>query len=263
MLLAVLMQAGVAGGLWWWVRHHPTADLVAPPDVPVNDRLVWLTDPGPGGGGGGGGNRSLAPPQQAKAPGRDVITVQTAKAPPVQPPTPPKVEPPPPPPIDPMTLAARSMASGVEATVGVIEAAPTAPPGSLGSGTGRGAGTGSGTGTGAGSGSGLGQGSGGGTGGGVYQPGNGVTLPRILKEVKPSYTPEAMRAKVQGTVLIQCVVRPDGSVSDVQVLRSLDSYFGLDQEAVKAARQWRFAPGLRQGQPVPVQITIELSFTLR
>ena len=72
-----------------------------------------------------------------------------------------------------------------------------------------------------------------------------------------------MRAKVQGTVLLQCVVRPDGSVTDIQILRSLDSVFGLDQEAIKAARQWRFAPGTRMGQPVPVQITIELTFTLR
>jgi protein TonB len=72
-----------------------------------------------------------------------------------------------------------------------------------------------------------------------------------------------MRAKVQGTVLLQCVVRPDGSVSDIQVIRSLDSVFGLDQEAIKAARQWRFVPGTRMGQAVPVQITIELTFTLR
>ena len=88
-------------------------------------------------------------------------------------------------------------------------------------------------------------------------------MPRILREVKPAYTSDAMRAKVQGTVLLQCVVRPDGSVSDIQVIRSLDSVFGLDEEAKKAARQWRFAPGTRMGQAVPVQITIELMFTLR
>ena len=146
---------------------------------------------------------------------------------------------------------------------GAIEGAPGPPTQSLGSGTGGGAGSGIGTGIGSGTGSGLGPGSGGGTGGGVYQPGNGVTLPRILREVKPAYTSDAMRAKVQGTVLLQCVVRPDGSVSDIQVLRSLDSVFGLDQEAIKAARQWRFAPGTRMGQAVPVQITIELTFTLR
>ena len=59
-----------------------------------------------------------------------------------------------------------------------------------------------------------------------------------------------MRAKVQGTVLLECVVLPDGTVGDVEVVRSLDPTFGLDQEAIKAARQWRFAPGTRFGDPV-------------
>src|SRR5207237_444697 len=107
-------------------------------------------------------------------------------------------------------------------------------------GPGGGAGTGTGTGIGPGTGSGLGPGSGGGTGGGTYRPGNGVTTPRVLKEVKPQYTSDAMRAKVQGSVWLECVVRPDGSVGDVKVIRSLDSTFGLDLEAMKAARPWKF-----------------------
>ena len=56
---------------------------------------------------------------------------------------------------------------------------------------------------------------------------------------------------------------PDGSVGEVKVTRSLDPIFGLDQEAIKAAKMWRFRPGMRQGEPVPVIITIELTFTLR
>jgi protein TonB len=72
-----------------------------------------------------------------------------------------------------------------------------------------------------------------------------------------------MRAKVQGTVLLDCVVMPDGSVGRVSVVRSLDSTFGLDQEAIKAAKQWRFRPGTRLGEPVAVLVTIELAFTLR
>jgi len=59
------------------------------------------------------------------------------------------------------------------------------------------------------------------------------------------------------------LVEPDGAVTNIQVLRSLDPTFGLDQEAVKAAKQWRFRPGMRLGQAVPVVITIELTFTLR
>jgi TonB family protein len=134
---------------------------------------------------------------------------------------------------------------------------------SQGSGTGGGAGEGRGTGVGSGDGSGLGPGRGGGTGGGAYRPGAGITLPEVLKEVKPAYTAEAMRAKVQGVVWLECIVLPDGTVGDVKITKSLDPVFGLDQEAIKAARQWRFKPGMRQGDPVPVIITIELTFTLR
>jgi protein TonB len=85
----------------------------------------------------------------------------------------------------------------------------------------------------------------------------------VLREVRPNYTSDAMRAKVQGVVVLECVVQPDGTVGDVHVTRSLDQTFGLDQEAIKAAKQWRFAPGSRMGEPVPVQISIELTFTLR
>jgi TonB family protein len=131
-----------------------------------------------------------------------------------------------------------------------------------GSGSGGGSGTGTGTGIGSGSGSGLGPGWGGGTGGGAYRPGSGIELPRLLREVKPQYTADAMRAKVQGTAVLDCVVLPDGSVGECEVVRSLDSSFGLDQKAVEAAKQWRFAPGKRFGQPVPVLVTIELTFTL-
>ena len=152
-------------------------------------------------------------------------------------------------------------------------AAPVVAPGAIettqavhriaGHGRAGGGGTGRGTGIGAGEGSGLGQGSGGGTGGGTYRPGNGVTIPQLVREVKPAYTADAMRAKVQGTVWLECVVMPDGTVGRVEVVRSLDSTFGLDQEAIKAAKQWRFRPGMRFGEPVPVLITIELAFTLR
>jgi len=96
----------------------------------------------------------------------------------------------------------------------------------------------------------------------AYRPGNSVSLPRALQEMKPHYTVEAMRAGIQGTVLLECVVNTDGTVSHVRVLHSLDSTLGLDDEAIKAAKQWRFAPGTRNGEPVPVLVSIELTFTL-
>jgi len=225
-----------------------------------NSQIIWLNDPGPGGGGGGGGNKMKEPPRQAELPGKDKITVPVAKPPSLEAPKQAKNEPSP---IEQLNIPAKSLAAAQDSLPGVLEAPPGPPTPSQGSGSGGGAGTGTGTGIGPGSGSGLGPGSGGGTGGGTYRPGNGVNLPRVIREVKPQYTSDAMRAKVQGTVLLECVVKPDGSVGDVQVIRSLDSTFGLDQEAIKAARQWRFQPGTRLGEPVSVLVTIELTFTLR
>jgi TonB family protein len=197
------------------------------------------------------------PPKKAELPGKEKLTV-----PAVKPPAPtPEVKPETPKPEEQINIPAQTMAAAQTTAPGAIESNQATA--SQGVGTGGGAGTGSGSGLGQGQGSGLGAGSGGGTGGGTYRPGNGVTVPTLIKEVKPAYTAEAMRAKVQGEVLVECVVLPDGSVGNVQILKSLDATFGLDQEAIKAAKQWRFRPGLRQGEPVPVLITIALSFTLR
>jgi TonB family protein len=229
------------------------------PDKP-NSEIVWLSVPGPGGGGGGGGNKMKEPPRQAELPGKDKLTVPAAKPPSLEVQKPKEEEPDP---IAQLNIPAATLASATESLPGAIEAPPGPPSPSLGSGSGGGAGTGQGTGIGSGRGSGLGDGVGGGTGGGFYRPGNGVTLPVVLREVKPQYTSDAMRAKVQGSVTIQAIVRTDGTVGDVSVVRSLDSTFGLDEEAMKAARQWRFRPGTRLGEPVPVIITIELTFTLR
>jgi TonB family protein len=98
---------------------------------------------------------------------------------------------------------------------------------------------------------------------GASRPGNGVTLPRVLEWVRAQYTPEALRANIEGTVVLQAVVRTDGEAGDISVVRSLDSRFGLDQQAIAAVRQWRFAPGQRMGQPVPVFVQIEIVFSTR
>jgi TonB family protein len=98
---------------------------------------------------------------------------------------------------------------------------------------------------------------------GAYRPGQGVTAPVLLRETKPNYTAEAMRARIQGIVTLECVVMTDGSVGDVRVTRSLDLQFGLDQQAVAALRQWRFRPGMKDGAPVPVLVTVEMSYTLK
>lgn len=97
----------------------------------------------------------------------------------------------------------------------------------------------------------------------IPRAGNGVTLPKPTHSEKPQYTAEAMRRRIQGSVLLEMVVLPDGTVGSVKVVRSLDPTYGLDDEAIRAARQWRFEPGLKDGKPVAVLVTLELTFWLR
>jgi protein TonB len=217
--------------------------------------IVWLAQPGPGGGGGGGGNESPEPPKKVELPGKKEVSVP-------KPPEPVEVPKPEPEPTPEINIPAQQTAAAPVIAPGAITSNEASTE-SQGQGVGGGGGSGRGTGVGPGDGSGLGEGRGGGTGGGVFRPGNGVMIPRVLREVKPAYTAEAMRAKVQGVVMLECVVMADGTVGRVEVVKSLDGTFGLDQEAIKAARQWRFAPGTRFGEPVAVLVTIELQFTLR
>ena len=97
----------------------------------------------------------------------------------------------------------------------------------------------------------------------VYRPGNGVTLPSAVREVKPEYTDEAKAQKIQGSVSLRIVVLADGTVGDMQVTRSLDDKYGLDRQAGRAATKWLFKPGTKDGKPVPVEVELEMTFTLR
>ena len=226
--------------------------------------IVWIPQAGPGGGGGGGGNESLEMPRQVEAVGDDAIDVPVEVPEEVE--APPEVEAEPEPePLESrsMQLSAVPMEASLQARTGLLDGLLSGASDSAGSGTDGGAGEGSGGGIGPGQGDGLGPGEGGGTGGGVFRPGNGVEIPRMLRNVTPKYTAEALRAKVQGLVLVEAVVLADGTVGDVEVIRSLDKIFGLDEEAIKAVRQMRFLPGTRFGEPVAVLVTIELTFTLR
>ena len=253
-----LVVHGAVFGLVMWLALNPAVrDSATQAFNDLNDQIVWLDVPGPGGGGGGGGNQSPEPVKKVELKGEEKITVPVAKPPAIEQPK----DKPPEDPVQNLTIPAQTLASADLAQAGAMEGIPTSE--SLGLGRGGGAGTGQGTGIGPGRGSGLGDGFGGGTGGGAYRPGNGVETPRLIQEVKPQYTAQAMRAKIQGEVLLECIVQPDGTVSNIRVVRSLDSAFGLDQEAIKAARQWRFQPGTKQGQPVPVLVTIAIAFTLR
>ena len=84
-------------------------------------------------------------------------------------------------------------------------------------------------------------------------------MPKLADE-KGEYTPEAMAARIQGTVQLEVLVDENGRVADARVLKSLPL---LDQQAVAAAKQWLFTPTLLNGQPVPVLVMLEMEFNLR
>jgi TonB family protein len=254
-LTTFLMQAAVVATLYFAGRAALQATGVLPQDSSVE--VVFLANqPGPGGGGGGGGNRMPDPPKPAEAKGIDKITVPVAPVESIQA----KLEPPP---MPMLTIPVQTLSAGVQESIGAVSM-PTGPPtASQGSGTGGGAGTGTGTGIGPGTGSGLGPGSGGGTGGGVFRPGSGIIDPTVIRQVDPVYTPDAAERRIEGEVWVELTVMPDGSPADVHVIRSLDSRYGLDQQAIKAAQQWRFRPGTRNGKPVPVIVSIAIDFSIR
>ena len=103
--------------------------------------------------------------------------------------------------------------------------------------------------------------SGGGIDGGPYRPGGGIEPPRLLHEIRPNYTEDARRRGLKGEVLLEIVVQRDGTVGDVRILQSLGN--GLDQSAVEAVRQWRFAPARRLGAPVDALVEVAVEFRLR
>jgi protein TonB len=98
---------------------------------------------------------------------------------------------------------------------------------------------------------------------GVVPPGNGVIAPRLVKDEKPKYTADALRAKISGTVWLEVVILADGKVGDVRVTQSLDRKFGLDDQAVAAVKLWEFKPGTKDGVAVPVVVKIEMTFTTK
>lgn len=97
----------------------------------------------------------------------------------------------------------------------------------------------------------------------AVRSGNGLESPRVVRKENPQYTPEALAAKVEGSVWLDVLVQESGDVGRVDVFRSLDKVYGLDAAAVDAAWRWRFEPGTKDGTPVPVSVIVEMTFTLR
>ena len=241
--------------------------------APESAQLVFLMSPGPGGGGGGGGARQRQPPPrlERRTSGRTGVAVPATSRHPV---ATSRIEPEPTPaaaperkPSEIEPLVARTVIAPVVVTTsrapdreGVV-ARPSPVPPSAGPGEGGSAGSGRGAGNGDGVGAGIGDGNGGGTGGGPYRPGAGIEPPRLLREVKAVYTEDARLRGIGGAVLLEIVVRRDGSVGDVTLRRGLGA--GLDREAIAAVRQWTFAPARRLGAPVDVVVEVAVEFTQR
>jgi protein TonB len=228
-------------------------------------RIVFLAPlrPHVGGGGGGGGNQQSGPIRRAQSVGSDAVTLRTRKTPPPAAPVaaPAALATDEVPQLPAILLDATRLASGIFEQTGLPAAALVSGT-STGPGFGGGVGTGIGTGIGSGRGPGLGPGSGGGTGGGTYRPGGAVSAPRLITQVKPGYTPQALHDQIQGPVVLELIVTREGFAQRIRVVKSLDPG-GLDEEAALAVAQWRFEPGRLAGEAVDVIVTIRLDFAIR
>jgi len=101
-----------------------------------------------------------------------------------------------------------------------------------------------------------------GFGAGAYRPGGGVLWPKDIHQSKPQYTDDARKQAIQGIVELEVVVLPDGTVGPVRIVKSVDTQYGLDNEAVRAARQWTFKPGQLHGANVAVIVPMQLEFRM-
>jgi TonB family protein len=88
-----------------------------------------------------------------------------------------------------------------------------------------------------------------------------VTIPVLIHEVKPQYPMGARKAGIEGISQLKIQVLPDGSVGEIQVVKSTGDS-SLDEVAQKAVKQWKFKPGLVGGKPVPVWMTLSVKFEL-
>jgi TonB family protein len=89
----------------------------------------------------------------------------------------------------------------------------------------------------------------------------GVEPPKLVRQVFAHFTADAMRKKIRGSVYLRGIVDQSGVVRDVCVERALEP--SLDAAAGKAFEQWVFRPATREGEPVPVVVTVQMAFTVR
>lgn len=105
---------------------------------------------------------------------------------------------------------------------------------------------------------------------GIYHVGDGVTAPKLIYSIEPEFSEKARKAKLVGATRLILIVEADGHVRDIRVLQSAADAFKnkkdreaaqtLDPQAIKAASQYRFEPAQYKGKPVPVELSIIISF---
>ena len=233
--LVLLIASGI------WVGQRPilrTTEL-------LSSKLTYL-----GSGGGGGGNRSLIPATKGTPP---KFSDQQL--------TPPVIvvrNPNPVLPVDP-TVLGPSLKLPQSNQIGDLMSSNVIIP-SNGTGSNGGAGSGSHNGLGSGTGPGVGDGFDGGYGRGTFTAGRGVTAPRAIYDPEPEYSEEARRVHFQGVVVLSIVVDHEGRARDIRVARSVG--LGLDEKAIEAVKKWKFEPGVKDGHPVAVAVSVEVNFRL-
>jgi len=263
-LASLLIYASFAGFVIFAAVHKNDPPPEEQKVVEISQPMDLPPDGNNGGGGGGGGKNEKLPANIGRMP--EAMKVQYMPPDPGQPK-----------PLEPKDLDMRpaivlpvDIPADALAVLGDMVGPPGAPL-SSGPGTGGGIGTGHGTGIGSGNGPGYGPGSGGGMGGGngggigngngPYVVGNGVTDPIALFQPKPAYTEEARKARTEGVLVLQAVIRKDGSVDSFTVVKGLG--YGLDESAINTiATKWKFKPGTLKGVAVDVWSTIEVTFRL-
>ena len=230
-----LHAALLAALLYLATRPAPVAATDTGAATPI--KMVYIARPGAPGS--GSGSPTATQPRMMRAP--ESAPVQL-----VAPESLTEVEPPP--------VATVPVVTAQD--VDVLPGAPMPVDGaSVGRGSGGRFGGGNGPGIGPGAGAGIDD---------VYTAGSGgVSNPALIYEVKPNYTIDAMRGKVQGVVIMEVTVLANGTVdpASIRITRSLEP--GLDREATNAVRQWRFRASQLLGRPVAARVIVELGFTLR
>ena len=90
--------------------------------------------------------------------------------------------------------------------------------------------------------------------------GGSISPPRPIHAPDPDYSDDARKSRYQGTVVVWLIVGPDGAPRDLQIERPLG--LGLDEKAIDTISKWKFEPAKKDGNPVAVQIDVEVSFRL-